>query len=71
MWDSTVNGYGLEDMQQIHLFSKISKQAISPTHSAIPLVTQALLPKVGGHNCHHSLSDLWLTGGHIPPMKNV
>jgi len=51
MWDgtvSTVNGCEIEDLQQIYLFSKISKQATSPTHSAIPLVPQALLLKVGG-----------------------
>jgi len=75
MWYSTVNrvnGYWLEELQQINLFPKISKQTSSPTHSAIPLVTLALFLKVGGHKGHHSaLSAVWLTGGHIPPLKEL
>jgi hypothetical protein len=38
-------GYGLEDLQEIYLFSKISTQATSPTYSPIQLVPQALFLK--------------------------
>jgi len=40
-------GYGLQDLQEICPFSNISTQATSPTHSAIQLVPQALILKVG------------------------
>ena len=70
IWDRTVNGYGLEYLQQIYLFSKTSKRATSPTHSAIPLVPLALFLMCVRHKCHHSpTSAMWLTDGHIPPLK--
>jgi len=40
-------GYGLQDQQEIYLFSNISTQATSPTHSPTQLVPQALFLKVG------------------------
>jgi hypothetical protein len=40
-------GYGLEYVQESYLFSKMSTQATSTTHSSIQFVPQALLLTVG------------------------
>ena len=40
-------GYGLQDLQEICPFSNVSTQATTLTHSAIQLVPQALILKVG------------------------
>ena len=63
-------GYGLEDLQEIYLFSKIPTQATSPHILPFNWYHRLYSCKKAGHECHHSPPSTVriTTGGNIPPL---